>query len=151
VLDTITIQEASPNKPKREEAIQMKKEIVDVRSAGFKPSPIASHCVKFGNLVFPAGQVPVDPKTGKVVENDIQPQTRQCLENLKSVLTLAGSSLENLLKVNCYLRNMDDFDRFNEVYMKYFPSMPPARTTIQAARLWDGILIEIEAVGCIPD
>jgi len=129
----------------------MKKEIVDVRSAGFKPSPIASQCVRFGNLVYPAGQVPVDPKTGKVVEDDVRAQTRQCLENLKSVLNLAGTSLENILKVNCYLRNMDDFDAFNETYVKYFPSNPPARTTIQAARLWDGILIEIEAVACIPD
>lgn len=129
----------------------MKKEIVDVSSAGFKTSPIASQCVRFGNLVYPAGQVPVDPKTGKVVGNEIRAQTGQCLENLKSILALAGSSMENILKVNCYLRNMDDFDSFNEVYTKYFPSNPPARTTIQAARLWDGILIEIEAVACIPD
>src|ERR1700730_9997014 len=129
----------------------MRKEIVDVSPAGFKPSPIASHCVRFGNLVYPAGQVPVDPKTGKVVENDIQTQTRQCLENMKAILTIAGTSLDNLLKVNCYLRTMDDFDRFNEVYVKYFPSKPPARTTVQAAGLWNGILIEIEGVACIPD
>lgn len=129
----------------------MRKEIVDVSSAGFKTSPIASHCVKFGRLVFLAGQVPVDPKTGKVVENDIRTQTQQSLENLRSILALSGSSMENVLKVNCYLRNMDDFDGFNEVYVKYFPSDPPARTTIQAGRLWDGILIEIEAVACIAD
>ncbi len=128
----------------------MKREIVDVSSAGFKPSPIASQCVKFGNLVYPAGQVPVEPKTGKVVGDDIQAQTRQCLENLKSILALAGSSMENILKVNCYLRNMNDFDAFNEAYVTYFPSNPPARTTIQAGRLWDGILIEIDAVACIP-
>jgi 2-iminobutanoate/2-iminopropanoate deaminase len=129
----------------------MKREIVDVSSIGLKSSPIASHCVRFGNLVYPAGQVPVDPKTGKVVDNDIQSQTRQCLENLKAILSVAGSSLDNLLKVNCYLRSMDDFDRFNEIYVKYFPSKPPARTTIQAAGLWNGILIEIEGVACIPD
>lgn len=129
----------------------MKREIVDVSSTGLKPGPIASHCVRFGNLVYPAGQVPVDPKTGKVVESDIQAQTRQCLENLKAILTVAGTSLGNLMKVNVYLRNMGDFDRFNEAYVKYFPSDPPARTTIQAGDLWNGILIEIEGVACIPD
>ncbi len=129
----------------------MKREIVDVSSIGLKSGPIASHCVRFGNLVYPAGQVPVDPKTGKVVENDIQAQTRQCLENLKAILTVAGTSLGSLMKVNVYLRNMGDFDRFNEAYVKYFPSEPPARTTIQAADLWNGILIEIEGVACIPD
>ena len=126
----------------------MKKEVVDVSAAGFRPSRIASQCVKFGNLVYPAGQVPVDPRSGEVVGKDIRAQTRQCLENLKVVLHLAGSGLENVLKVNCYLRNMDDFDAFNEVYVTYFPDQPPARTTIQAGRLWDGILIEIEAVAC---
>jgi len=129
----------------------MRKEIVDVSSAGFKVSPIASQCVRFGNLVYPAGQVPVDPKTGSVVGDDIRSHTRQCLENLKSILIIAGTSLENVLKVNVYLRNMDDFEAFNEVYVCYFPSNPPARTTVQVARLWDGILIEIEAVACIPD
>ena len=128
----------------------MKREIVDVSSTGFKPTSIASHCVKFGNLVFPTGQMPVDPRTGKVMGSDIRTQTRQCLENLKSILTSAGSSMENLLKFNCYLRNLDDFDGFNEVYVKYFPSAPPARATVQVADLWGGILIEIEAVGCIP-
>ena len=129
----------------------MRKEIVDVSSAGFKVSPIASQCVRFGNLVYPAGQVPVDPKTGSVVGDDIRSHTRQCLENLKSILIIAGTSLENILKVNVYLRNMDDFEAFNEVYVSYFPSNPPARTTVQVARLWDSILIEIEAVACIPD
>ncbi len=128
----------------------MKKEVVDVSPAGFKPSKIASHCVRFGDLVYPAGQVPVDPQSGKVVGDDIRTQTWRCLENLKSVLGLAGTSLENVLKVNCYLRNMDDFDAFNEVYVSYFPAEPPARTTIQAGRLWGSILIEIEAVACIP-
>ena len=86
----------------------MTKEIVDVSAAGFKPSPIASQCVRFGDLVYPAGQVPVDPRSGKVVGDDIRAQTKQCLENLKSILDLAGTSMENVLKANCYLRNMDD-------------------------------------------
>jgi 2-iminobutanoate/2-iminopropanoate deaminase len=127
----------------------MQKEIVDVSGIGFKPSPIASQCVRFGDLIYPAGQVPVDPRTGQVAAADIRSQTRQCLENLKAVLGAAGTSMENVLKANCYLRNMDDFDAFNEVYVTYFPTRPPARTTIQAGRLWDGILIEIEVVACI--
>jgi 2-iminobutanoate/2-iminopropanoate deaminase len=101
--------------------------------------------------VYPAGQVPVDPRTGQIVGDEIQAQTRQCLENLKAVLHCAGTSLENLLKVNVYLRNMDDFQRFNEVYVSYFPSQPPARTTVGVARLWSTVLIEIEGVACIPE
>ena len=119
--------------------LQLERKVVDVSSAGFKPSPIASQGIAFGNLIYPAGQVPV------------QAQTRQCLENLKAVLARAGTSLANLMKVNVYLRNMDDFDRFNDVYEPYFPSEPPARTTVQVARLWSTILIEIEGVACIPE
>ena len=131
--------------------LELKRKIVDVSSAGFTPSPIASQCVTFGNLVYPAGQVPVDPRTRQIVGTEIQAQTRQCLENLKAVLDCAGTSLANLLKVNVYLRNMDDFERFNEVYISYFASEPPARTTVQVARLWSTILIEIEGVACIPE
>ncbi len=131
--------------------LQLERKVVDVSSAGFKPSPIASQCITFGNLVYPAGQVPVDPRTGQIVGDEIQAQTRQCLENLKAVLACAGTSLANLMKVNVYLRNMDDFDRFNQVYVSYFPSEPPARTTVQVARLWSTILIEIEGVACIPE
>lgn len=131
--------------------LPLKRTVIDVSSAGFKSSAIASQCLTFGNLVYPAGQVPVDPRTGQIVGDEIQAQTRQCLENLKAVLGCAGTSLADLMKVNVYLRNMDDFDRFNEVYVTYFPSQPPARTTVQVARLWSTILIEIEGVACIPE
>jgi 2-iminobutanoate/2-iminopropanoate deaminase len=131
--------------------LELKRKVVDVSSAGFKPSPIASQCVTFGNFVYPAGQVPVDPHTGQIVGDEIQAQTRQCLENLKAVLECAGTSLANLLKVNVFLRNMDDFAKFNEVYISYFPTEPPSRTTVQAARLWSTILIEIEGVACIAE
>jgi 2-iminobutanoate/2-iminopropanoate deaminase len=93
----------------------------------------------------------VDPRTGQIAGDDIQTQARQCLENLKAVLECAGASLSNLLKVNVYLRNMGDFDKFNQVYASYFPAAPPARTTVQVAGLWSTILIEIEGVACIPD
>jgi 2-iminobutanoate/2-iminopropanoate deaminase len=131
--------------------LPLERKIVDVSSAGFKPSRIISQCIAFGNLVYPAGQIPVDPRTGQIAGDEIQAQTRQCLENLKAVLTCAGTSLANLMKVNVYLRNMDDFDRFNEIYVSYFPADPPARTTVQIARLWSTILIEIEGVACIPE
>jgi len=131
--------------------LPLQRTVIDVSSAGFKTSPIASQCVTFGNMVYPAGQVPVDPRTGQITGDEIQAQTRQCLENLKAVLACAGTSLDKLLKVNVYLRNMDDFERFNEVYVSYFPSQPPSRTTVQVARLWSTILIEIEGVACIPE
>jgi 2-iminobutanoate/2-iminopropanoate deaminase len=131
--------------------LPLQRTVIDVSSAGFKTSSIASQCVTFGNMVYPAGQVPVDPRTGQITGDEIQAQTRQCLENLIAVLACAGTSLDKLLKVNVYLRNMDDFERFNEVYVSYFPSQPPSRTTVQVARLWSTILIEIEGVACIPE
>ncbi len=131
--------------------LPLERTVVDVSSAGFKTSPIASQCLRFGNMVYPAGQVPVDPRTGQISGDEIKAQTQQCMENLKAVLGCAGTSLQNLLKVNVFLKNMDDFDAFNEVYVSYFPSQPPARTTVQVARLWTTILIEIEGVACIPE
>ena len=78
--------------------LPLQRTVVDVSSAGFKTSPIASQCVTFGNMVYPAGQVPVDPRTGQITGEEIQAQTRQCLENLKAVLACAGTSLDKLLK-----------------------------------------------------
>jgi 2-iminobutanoate/2-iminopropanoate deaminase len=116
------------------------------------PKPIGpySQAVRFGDLVFVAGQGPTDPKAGRVVATDIQGQTRQTLENLKAIAAASGTSLDNALKTTCFLKDMNDFRAFNEVYAEYFPSEPPARTTIQAARLPGDILVEIELVVCVP-
>jgi 2-iminobutanoate/2-iminopropanoate deaminase len=127
----------------------MAKQIIRTDAA---PKPIGpySQAVRFGDLVFVAGQGPTDPKAGRVVATDIQGQTRQTLENLKAIAAAAGTSLDNALKTTCFLKDMNDFRAFNEVYAEYFPSEPPARTTIQAARLPGDILVEIELVVCVP-
>jgi 2-iminobutanoate/2-iminopropanoate deaminase len=111
------------------------------------PAPIGpySQAVKAGSLLFISGQGPIDPKTGKKVAGDIKEQTRQVLENLKGILEAAGLTLENVVKVNVYLKNMNDFPKMNEVYKEYFKENPPARTTVQATPPGD-IDVEIDAI-----
>lgn len=98
-----------------------------------------------GNLVFTAGQGGVIPGTKTIVEG-VEAQTRQVLENIKAILEAAGTSMERVVKVNVYLADINDFAAMNAVYAEYFPSAPPARTTIQAAALPLGLLVEIEAI-----
>jgi len=97
-------------------------------------------------LVFTSGQIPLDPKTGQLVEGDIKAQTRQALENLKAVLEAGGSNLKKVIKCTVFLADMDDFAAMNEVYAEYFPQNPPARSAIQVARLPKDARIEIEAI-----
>lgn len=116
------------------------------------PAPIGpySQATRLGNLVFTAGMGGVDPATGKPADG-VREQTRQTLENLRSVLEAAGTSLQHALKSTCYLQNLDDFAAFNEVYTTFFPQSPPARTTIQAARLPADLLVEIDMVAFVPE
>ena len=127
----------------------MRKEIIRTSQA---PVPIGpySQAVRLGNLLFVAGQGPVDPSTGTVAVQDIRGQTRQTLLNIKAILEAANTSLGNVLKTTCFLRDMDDFRAFNEVYAEFFGEEPPARTTIQAARLPLDIGVEIEVVAYVP-
>ncbi len=107
-----------------------------------------SQGIKLGNLVFTAGQIPLDPATGKMVEGGIAEQADQVMKNLQGVLGAAGSSLDRAIKTTCFLANLDDFAAFNEVYGRYFKDMPPARSTVQVAKLPAGALVEVE---CIAD
>mgnify|MGYP005864290715 CR=1 FL=1 len=102
--------------------------------------------VQGGSLLFTAGQVGIDPRTGKLVEGGLQAQTRQALENIKAIVQQAGSSMSKVVKVTVLLDNIDDFAAMNEIYKTYFPDSPPARTAFEAARLPIGALVEIEAV-----
>lgn len=101
-------------------------------------------------FVYTAGQGGVDPATRKLVEGGIQAQTRQTLNNLAAILEAAGATLSDVIKTNVYLADMDDFAAMNEIYATFFPENPPARTTIQAARLPMGLAVEIEAVAVLP-
>ncbi len=98
-----------------------------------------------GNLVFTAGQGGVIPGTKTVVEG-VEAQTRQTLENVKAILEAAGTSMDRIVKTTVYLADINDFAAMNGVYTTFFPSAPPARTTIQAAALPMGLLVEIEAI-----
>jgi 2-iminobutanoate/2-iminopropanoate deaminase len=127
-----------------------KKEIVRTDGA---PSPIGpySQATRLGNLVFVAGQGPIDPVTKALAAADIQGQTRQTLKNVRAILEAAGSGLQHVLKTTCYLKEMSEFRLFNEVYAEFFHAEPPARTTIQAARLPMDISVEIEVIAYVPD
>lgn len=122
----------------------MQREVIRTDGA---PKPIGpySQAIKLGDLVFVAGQGPIDPATGKKA-NDVAGQTRQVMLNLKAILEAAGSSMAGVVKTTCFLRDMNDFPKFNAVYAEFFPSEPPARTTIQAARLPGDIDVEVEAI-----
>ncbi len=110
-----------------------------------------SQGIKAGDFVYTAGQAGVNPATGKIVEGGIAEQTRQVLKNVQSILEAAGSSLELVVKTGVFLQDMGDFQAMNEVYAEFFPpdKNPPARTTVQAAKLPLGALVEIDAVALL--
>lgn len=126
----------------------MSKERVSTSSAPAAIGPY-SQAVRLGNLLFTAGQGPTDPATGKIVEGGITEQTTRVMENLKAILEAGGSSLEKAVKASVFLKDMNDFAAMNAVYAKYLAAegmTPPARTTVQAARLPGDILVEIDVV-----
>ena len=123
----------------------MSREIVETETAPKAIGPYAQ-AVKANGLVYTAGQIPIDPKTGDFVSGDIAAQTRQVLENLKAVLEAGGSSLEKVVKATVFLRNMSDFAAMNEVYAEYLGKIKPARSTVAVAELPRGALVEIDLV-----
>jgi 2-iminobutanoate/2-iminopropanoate deaminase len=102
--------------------------------------------IKANGFIYTAGQIPIDPKTGNLVEGDISAQTRQVLENLKAVLEAGGSALDRVVKATVFLKNMADFAAMNEVYAQYLGSAEPARSTVAVAELPRGALVEIDLV-----
>lgn len=126
------------------------KSIIKITTAPDAIGPY-SQGVKYGDFVFISGQIPIHPATNKLVEGDIAEQTRQCLENIKNILESTGGSLFNVLKTTIYLASLDDFEEMNKVYGEYFPHDPPARSTVEVARLPKGAKIEIEAIAYIPE
>ncbi|HEX9036362.1 MAG TPA: RidA family protein [Ktedonobacterales bacterium] len=105
-----------------------------------------SQAIVTGNLVFCSGQVPLDPATGALVEGDVAAQTHRALENLSAVLEAAGASTASVVKTTVFLVSMGDFAAMNEVYAEFFPSEPPARSTVAVAELPRGSRVEVEAV-----
>lgn len=126
----------------------MKKRVVQTEKAPKAIGPY-SQAIQAGDFLFLSGQVPLDPKTGELVKADIRQQTEQVLENIKGVLESQKLGMENVVKVIIFLKNIEDFNQVNEVYGTYFPTSPPARSTVEVARLPRNAEIEIEAIALI--
>ena len=105
-----------------------------------------SQAIQYGDFLFVSGQIAIDPKTGSIIEGDIEAQTEQVLKNISAIIAEAGLSLRNTVKCTCFLKDMNDFVRFNSVYETYFSESPPARETVEVARLPKDVLVEISAI-----
>ncbi len=125
--------------------MSFKREIVATKNAPAAVGPY-SQGVRVGGFVFTAGQIPLVPETGKLVEGGIEEQTRQVMRNLAGVLEAAGSSLDKIVKTTIFVTNIGDFAAVNQVYGSFFAAEPPARSTVQVAALPLGAQVEIEAV-----
>jgi 2-iminobutanoate/2-iminopropanoate deaminase len=110
-----------------------------------------SQAVVYGGLAYLSGQIPLDPASNKIIEGGITAQTERVLENIKAVLKACGASLGSVLKTTVFLKDMGDFTPMNEVYQRYFNENPPARSTVQAARLPRDVGVEIDVIAAILD
>ena len=108
-----------------------------------------SQAIQAGNFLFLSGQIPLNPKTGELVKGDIRKQTQQVLENIKGMLESEKLGMEDVVKVTIFLKDIGNFNQVNEVYATYFPSSPPARSTVEVAKLPKDADIEIEAIAVI--
>jgi 2-iminobutanoate/2-iminopropanoate deaminase len=105
-----------------------------------------SQAIKVNGLVFLSGQVALDPATQQLIDGDVSAQTDRVLQNLTGILKAAGSSLDQVVKTTVFLKNMSDFGAMNEVYGRYFTQSPPARSTVEVARLPKDVLVEIDVI-----
>jgi 2-iminobutanoate/2-iminopropanoate deaminase len=123
----------------------MAKRVIKTEQAPPAIGPYSQAIVGNG-LVFAAGQIPLDPRTGQLVPGDARVQTRRVLDNLKAVLEAAGSAMDKVVKTTVFLCDLNDFGAMNEIYGEYFRENPPARSTVQVAKLPRDALVEIEAM-----
>lgn len=108
-----------------------------------------SQAIVYNGMAFLSGQIPLDPATGQIVEGGIAEQTEQVLKNMAAVLEACGSSLAKVLKTTVFLKDMNEFAEMNQTYARHFASAPPARSTVEAARLPRDVRVEIEAVAAV--
>jgi 2-iminobutanoate/2-iminopropanoate deaminase len=108
-----------------------------------------SQAIVHNGLAFLSGQIPLDPAGGQVVAGDIAVQTERVLENIKAVLEACGSSLDKVLKTTVFIKDMGEFPKMNEVYARYFTTDPPARSTVEAARLPRDVQVEIDCIAAV--
>ena len=105
-----------------------------------------SQAVKANGFVFVSGQIAIDPATQQLIQGDIQQQTERVMENLKGIVMAAGSTMDKVVRTTVFLADMNEFAAMNEIYGKYFPAAPPARATVQVARLPRDVRVEIDVV-----
>jgi 2-iminobutanoate/2-iminopropanoate deaminase len=122
--------------------------VKDIVNTDRGPKPIGpySQAVKINGLLYLSGQIPLDPKTNELIGGDIKQQTERVLENIKGILEAAGSNLHHVVKTTVFLKDMNEFPAMNEVYGRYFTAAPPARSTVQVARLPKDASVEIEVI-----
>ena len=121
------------------------KEVISTEGAPKAIGPY-SQAIRAGGFLFTSGQVAIDPATQQVIAGDVAAQTDRVLKNLAAILQASGSSLEKVVRCTVFLKNMGDFAAMNEVYARYFAQTPPARSTVEVARLPKDVLVEIDAV-----
>ena len=121
------------------------REIIATKSAPEAIGPY-SQAVRYGDLLFVSGQIPLDPETGEIVSGDVEIQTKRVLENLEAIVKASGMALQHVLKCTCFLKDMADFAKFNAVYATYFADILPARETVEVSRLPKDVLVEISAI-----
>ncbi len=126
----------------------MEKKVIETQSAPKAIGPY-SQAIRAGKFLFLSGQIPLDPKTGELVKGDIDQQTKRILENIKGILESQKLGMENVVKTTIFLKEMGNFNRVNEIYGAYFPTSPPARSTVEVARLPRDVEIEIEAIALV--
>ncbi len=120
----------------------------DVVSTKDAPQAIGpySQAIKAGDLVFLSGQIAIDPATSNIIDGNISAQTERVLKNISAILAAAGTSLDRVVKTTVFLKNMSEFAAMNEVYGKFWKSAPPARSTVEVARLPKDVLVEIDVI-----
>ena len=126
----------------------MDKKIIKTHKAPQAIGPY-SQAVKSGNFIFASGQVPLDPISGNIEENDIKKQTTRVMENIKGLLESENLTMSNIIKTTCFLSDMSNFASFNEVYATYFTENPPARSTVAVKSLPKDALVEVEVIAVV--
>lgn len=123
----------------------MKKEIFLTENAPQPKGPY-SQAVIHNGILYISGQIPIEPKTNQVIHGTIEEETETVLKNLKAIIEDAGYTIEDVIKVTCYLTDINEFPKFNEIYKKYFTEKPPARSTVQVSDLVLGVKVEVDAI-----
>ena len=131
------------------EWVRTMKTIIKTENAPAPIGPYNQAVAVQGQLLFTAGQIALDPKTGEIVGASVAEQTKQVCENLKAILTASHSDFAHVVKTTVFLKNMNDFAAMNEVYGKYFGEASPARSTVEVARLPKDVMVEIEVIAVI--